>query len=110
MVEFGGEGMVEIHRFRLTPDVLRTDVAKGLVINGTDTPQGCQLGTVGHQTFTKHKQGIIALGKGMAQIGTRSRTVIAIMHLTITEMHHEVVLVDHFESEDLGGCCRHGHH
>ena len=110
VVEFAGEGMVEIHRLRLTPDMLWTNCTKALVVAGTDAPKGRLLGTVGLQPLTEDKQGIVALGKRVAQIGTWTRTIIAIMHFTVTEMHHEVVFVDYSESEDLGGCyrsCRH---
>ena len=90
--------------------MLGTDRAKGLIICRTNTPERGLLGAVGFQSLTKDDQGVVALCKGMTQIGTGTRTIIAIMHFTITEMNHEVVLVDHLETEDLGGCCRNSCH
>ena len=68
------------------------------------------MGTVALQPFAKDEQSVIALGKGVAQIGTGTRRVVAITHFTVTEMNHEVILIDHFELEDLGSCYRCGCH
>ena len=110
MVEFARKGMIEIHRLRLAPNMFGTDIAKCLVVKRTDLPQRSLLGTIGLQTLTEDKQGIVALSKRVPQIGAGACTVIAIMHFTVTEMNHEVVLVDHFQFEGLGGCCRYGRH
>ena len=110
VVEFGGEGMVEIHWFRLTPHMLWMYGTKSLIVAGTDLPKSRLLHTVSLQPFTEHKQSVIPLSKGVTQIGTGTCSVVTIMHFTITEMHHEVVLVNHSESENLGGCNRRSCH
>ena len=86
VVELASQGMIGIHRLRLTPHMLGTNDTKALIVAGTDAPKGSLLGTVGFQPFSKDEQGIVAFRKRMAQIGTGACAVVAIMHFTITEM------------------------
>ena len=97
------QGVIGIHRLRLAPDVQGLQCTKGLVVARTNLPEACLLGLFHLEPFAKDEKCIVALGKGMTEIGTGTCSVVAVMHFTITELYHEVVLVNHFQSENL--CC-----
>ena len=110
VIELSGEGMVEVHGFRLAPHMLGTDAAKGFIIGRTDAPERSLLHPIDLQPLAKDQQSIVALREGVAQIGAGTRSVVAVMHFTITEMNHEIVFVDDLESEDFSGICRYRRH
>ena len=75
--------------------MLRTDGTEALIITGTNFPESSLLSPIDFQALAKYEQSVIALGKRVPEIGTGARAVITITHFTVTEMHHEVILVDY---------------
>ena len=101
MVTFAGERMIGIHRLRLAPDIQGLCLYKGLIVLRTDLPKGSllSLGTI--QSLSEHHQGVVTLRERVTEISTRTRTVVTIVHLTIAELYHQVVLINHTETHDL---------
>ena len=110
MVQFTGQRMVGIHGFRLPPNHLRALFLERLVILGSDQPLAGFLCHLSVQPLAKDKQSIITLFERMTQISTLTRAIIPIMHLSIPELYHQIVLVNDFQSYQFRGKCRNRQH
>ena len=58
----------------------------------------------------EHQQGVVPFGEGMAQIGARARSVVAVMHLAVAEMKHQIFIVHDTDVQKMRGACRQGDH
>ena len=94
--------MVGIHRLRLAPDGLRLRSLERLIVGGTHPPESRLLSLVDLQSLAENHQRIVTLGERMAEVGTGACTVVSVVHLTIAEVYHQIVLVNHTESHDFG--------
>ena len=113
VVELARQRVIGVHRLRLPPDVHGLCRGEGLVVGRADAPE-CGLLRLAHlQSLAEHEQGVVALGERMPQIGARSGAVVTVVHLTVTEMHHQVVFVDDMDAKELGRhrrrCCQEQH-
>ena len=108
VVEFTFQRVVCIHRLGFPPDVQGLGGGEGFIVCGTDPPQTGLLSLAHLQAFAEYEKRVITLGKRVAEVGTCSCAVVSVMHFTITEMYHEVILVNHFEPDNFRGRYRGG--
>ena len=68
----------------------------------------CRLLGFGLQAFTKYQEGVVTFCERVAEVSAGTSAVVTIMNFTVTEMNHEVLAVNHLQSENLGGCAWRG--
>ena len=103
MVVLAGQRVIGIHGLRLAPYVDRLCIGKGLVVAGTDLPEGNLTGYIAIEPLSEDEQRVIAFSEGMAEVGAGTCAVVAVMHLTVAEMEHEVLFVNHMDTQKAGG-------
>ena len=101
MVKFSGQGMVHVHRLALSIDALWLTSLECLVIDRRNLPQRSLCSNCCIQTRSEDEQRIIAIGKTMTQVGTRTRSIVAVTYFSIAEMEHQIILVNHLDADEL---------
>ena len=102
VVQLAGERVVGVHRLALAPGCDGGSGREGRVVPGRDEPLRCVRGRGRVQTGMIHHQGVVAVGERMPQIGARARGVVAVAHLAVAEVQHQVFVVHDLDAQVVG--------
>ena len=98
--------MVSIHGLRLAPDVEWLCGGKALIVGRADLPEGRLAGDVALESFAEDEEGVVAFTEGMSEVGAGASAVVTVMHLSVAEMKHQVLFVNHVDTHEAGCLCR----